>query len=316
MLVSDDRRMALLAWLLAGALLAGFIVLGRPQQVLDFLSAGNAIDRRDLRFTSNASSSYALDVVVAVFAPFVCFYLFAQWKATRQRTFAIACAVLALSIVLFRAATFQKFPWAFFLLQMLIVHQLTRRLSMNLAWIVGAAAMIIVTLGVAASIAYPERDIPSIGNYLLYRVAFITNEGVYQTFYVYPDYLPHTGGYNIGLVQSLFGLVPRIPAYSVVAAFFGSPDSTYNSLFIADAWVDFGWPGVLLTSILVGAFVKFSDLFFFQFGKSPLCIAGLTASAWAVIQLLSTAAPTAFLSGGLALLPATIMVLRSRAQPR
>jgi hypothetical protein len=215
------------------------------------------------------------------------------------------------TIVLCDVATFHKLPWAFFLLQLVVANKLLRHVSMNIAWIISAVTAGIFAMGLAASIAYPELDVPAIANYLLYRVAYITNEGLYQTFYVYPDYLPHAEGYNIGLVQSLFGLVPREPAHSVVAAFFGSPDATYNALFIADAWVDFGMFGVLLVSLLVGIVVKLSDAFYFQFGKSPICLAGIAASTWGILQLLSTAAQTAFLSGGLALLPLTLVVLRS-----
>jgi hypothetical protein len=309
---NTDRQMVLIAWFLFGVLVTGFVVFERAQQIGEFLSAATEVERRDMRFAFNASGNYAYDVVLAVFAPFVCFYLLAQWIATRRRLFAVACATLACAIVLCKAGTFQKLPWAFFLLQLFMAYRLTHRLSMNVAWILVATALSVITLGFAASIAYPQLDIPAIGNYLLYRIAFITNEGLYQTLYVYPDYFPHTLGYNVGLIQSLFGLVPREPAYTVVAGFFGSPDSTYNALFIADAWVDFGLFGVLLAAVLVGAVVKFSDAFYFQFGKSPVCIAGIAASAWGILQLLSTAAPTAFLSGGLVLLPATVIALRNR----
>lgn len=308
---SADRSMALLAWLLCGLLIAGFVFFGRPWQVLEFLSAATEAERRELRFVFNQTGSYAYDVILAVFAPFICFYLLGQWLSTRRRLFLTACLALAGTIVLCKFATFQKLPWVFFLLQVLVAYRLTNRLSMNLAWLVGAVALGVLALGFAASIAYPEVDVPAIGNYLLYRSAYITNEGLYQTLYVYPDYLPHSYGYNVGLIQAVFGIVPREPAHTVVAGFFGSPESTYNALFIADAWVDFGIWGVLLIAIVVGSVVKLSDVFYFRFGKTPLCIAGVVASTWGVVQLLSTAAPTAFLSGGLVLLPGTIVALRN-----
>ncbi len=33
----------------------------------------------------------------------------------------------------------------------------------------------------------------------------VNDEVVYQTFYVYPEHLPHTLGMNIGLIHSVFG---------------------------------------------------------------------------------------------------------------
>jgi len=298
------------AWAIAAILIAVFLALDRPAHISQFLAASNELETSDLRLNYSATGSYAFDVLLAVFAPFVCCYLFVMWLSRRGLIDGLTFLALAVSITLSEFATLHKLPWVLFLLQLLIAHRLVRSITPKVWHTVLAIGFAIGAVGIAASLALPEIDLQGIASYLLYRSAYVTNEGLYQTFYVYPDFLPHTNGYNIGLIQSVFGRGHYEPAQSVVAAFFGAPDATFNAMFIADAWVDFGFAGVAFMSVVVGLVVKLCDCFYFSFGKSAACIAGLSTALYGVLELLSTAAPTAFLSGGLVLLPATLMFLR------
>jgi hypothetical protein len=98
--------------------------------------------------------------------------------------------------------------------------------------------------------------------------------------------------------------VPYLPAYSIVAyIWYGTYDITSPSLFIADAWADFSYAGVIAYSLVAGAICRAIDLAFLSQGKSVTCVAVLTATSIGVLTLLTTALNIALLSGGLLLAP-------------
>jgi len=94
-----------------------------------------------------------------------------------------------------------------------------------------------------------------------------------------------------------------LSAHSRVANFFGADGATFDSFFIGDAWVDFSYGGVLVMSLVVGFVVKTIDIFVTSLGKTPLCVALIGSGMYGLFQLAVTSAFTAFLSGGLVLIP-------------
>jgi hypothetical protein len=167
---------------------------------------------------------------------------------------------------------------------------------------------------VGAQFAYPELDIFGLWGFLTYRIFEINNEGLYQFLYVYPEYVPHAHGMNVGLLHALFGEGEFVAAHTRVAQFFGSFDATNNAVFVADAWVDFANAGVFAVALAVGAIVKGIDLFAAQLGRSPAAVALVAFSFYGVITLSSTSAFTALLTGGLASAPLLVLAVRSGAR--
>jgi hypothetical protein len=116
------------------------------------------------------------------------------------------------------------------------------------------------------------------------------------------------GGANLRPVAWLLG-IPFTPSWRMVAhAWYGSPDLTSPALFIADAWADFSYAGVLVASVIAGAVCRSIDLTFLTHGKSVAAIAVLGATLWGIIVLMTTALNAALLSGGLLLAPALAVI--------
>ena len=113
---------------------------------------------------------------------------------------------------------------------------------------------------------------------------------------------------NIGLVHTLFGSGDLLSAHSRVANFFGSDGATFDSFFIGDAWVDFSYGGVIVMALVVGFAVKGVDIFVTSLGKTPLAVALLGSGMYGLFQLQVTSAFTAFLSGGLILIPLLVLL--------
>jgi hypothetical protein len=305
-----DQLLAALGVLMALFMLGMFFGFGKLGQLRNFLSFESGQEKLQYRLELSGQGGYLYQLLVASIAPFLSFLLLTK-AAVSRRTYLLAAAVL-LCVAVFagKLGTFQKVPWLIYVLQLVIVLQLRKRLEIGVGRIVLFVFIVLAGAIAAAVIAIPELDATSISGWLAYRFFEINNEVIYQTFYVYPRYLPHTWGLNIGLVHSLFGSGELRSAHTEVASFFGAEGATFDAFFVADAWVDFAYVGVVLTALLVGFVVKTMDIYITSLGKTALAVALLGSGMYGVFQLQVTSAFTAFLTGGLVLIP--LLVLASQ----
>ena len=225
----------------------------------------------------------------------------------RERYLSGAGLLLCLTILVCKVGTFQKIPWVIYLLQLMVAFQVRKRLQISVGRVFLYLVVVLGGVIAATLIAIPEIGTDIFG-WLGYRFFEVNNEGIYQTFYVYPRYLPHTWGMNIGLVHSVFGNSDFVPAYVEVANFFGAIGATFDAFFVADAWVDFSYTGVALEAVLVGFVVKMVDIYVTSLGKTPLAVALLGSGIYGLFQLQVTSAFTAFLTGGLLIIPLLVLI--------
>jgi hypothetical protein len=114
---------------------------------------------------------------------------------------------------------------------------------------------------------------------------------------------------NLRPLAALMG-VPYVPSFNLVAmVWYGNPNITSPTVFIADAWADFAYLGVLAYSVIAGALCRSIDVAFLARGKSIAGIAVLCATFWGVITLDTTALNIALFSGGLLLSPVIAAIL-------
>lgn len=307
----DGAIWRLLALVLFGYLAVMFLVLGKAQQVLEFLTLDTELAKREFRLAAGAQGGYLLGIVLAAVAPFVALYMVVSALATRRRDDIAIAVALCTVVFLFKVGSFHKAQWVWFLVQLMLAFRLLRSPRANLPWLIGGMVAFTTALLVGAQFAYPELDVLGLWDFLAYRVFEITNEGLYQFMYVYPEYIPHAYGMNVGLLHTLFGDGEFVAAHTRVAQFFGSFDATNNAVFIADAWVDSGFVGVFGAALVVGAVAKSIDLLAATLGRSPVAIALVAFSFYGVITLCSTSAFTALLTGGLVSVPLLVIVVRS-----
>lgn len=310
--VTDDRRgnqlLAVLGIVIALVVWGVFFYTGKPAQLHTFFSLDlSSDDKRDFRAEFAGGGDYFYHLLIASVAPFVSFLLLVKGLAGKDRHLLLIGLLTCGAALAGKLGTFQKVPWLVYLLQLMVVFQARRRLEFG---VVRAAVFFVVLLAgaaVAAFIAIPDLDSATILEWLGYRFFEVNNEVVYQTMYVYPRFLPHTWGMNIGLLHALFGSGDLLSAHSRVATFFGADGATFDSFFIGDAWVDFSYGGVIIMSIIVGYVVKSIDILVLSLGKRPLAIALLGSNMYGLFELQVTSAFTAFLTGGLLLIPLLVI---------
>ena len=301
-----NQLLGFLGFLVGLYLLATFLALGKPGQIMSWLSIEGASDKLKYRIELGGQGGYLYQTLIASLAPFLSFLLLGKAVATRQLYLRAAGLLVCVAVLAGKVGTFQKVPWLIYLLQLVIVFQAAKRLEFGL----GRAVLYILMVlgGTAAATALALSAGTGIFEFLLYRFFEVNNEVVYQTFYVYPGHLPHTWGMNIGLIHSIFGTGELSSAHTEVANFFGAEGATFDAFFIADAWVDFAYGGVFAMSVLVGYVIKSIDTLVLSRGKSPISIALLGSGMYGLFQLQVTSAFTAFLSGGLIFVPLLVLL--------
>jgi hypothetical protein len=121
-------------------------------------------------------------------------------------------------------------------------------------------------------------------------------------------------GTNLRPVAALIG-VPYTPSFSIVGyTWYQDHNITSPTLFIADAWADFSYSGVLIFSAAAGAICRGIDITILAEGKSAVTIAVLGATLCGVLTLITTSLNIALVTGGLLIAPllAGLLVTVSR----
>jgi hypothetical protein len=308
---ANDHWLFMAAVTLAVGLIGYFLATGKLGQVETLFTLATESERKQLRINAPISvGNYLYTLCVLSIGPFVGGLTFVRALVSRSPALWAASAVISLAVLLARFGTLTKSLWVIYLAQLGLTWVVTRTLRLRLGWTALGAGVVLVGLGIGSAIALPELSVTEIGGYLLFRIVQVANEVVYQTFYVYPDYVPHTNGLNIALLAKLAGGTVPAQAHTTVAGFFGAEGATFNAMFVAGAWVDFGYVGVAVVSFVVGFVLKAYDAYAVGLGKSSVSCALLAFALTPVDGLLATSAQTALLTSGLLLVPLIVMSVR------
>src|SRR5262249_55973421 len=156
--------------------------------------------------------------------------------------------------------TLSKAPPAFFLLQVMLAALLafTNRVSWRVA-LVGALVVFVVIYVTVRLIILFSPDVSPL-QMAYSRIFEVENETLVENFAVYPRLHSFMWGANIRPLAALMGL-SYTPSYSIVAyTWYHDYKITSPTLFIADAWTDFCYAGVLVYSIIAGAVCRCIDI--------------------------------------------------------
>jgi hypothetical protein len=269
-----------------------------------FLSIrGDEAGRIAYRLNHGGSQNYIYRVVLGAVAPMLVVWGLLSGSINRCWMLLLAASLLFLAVMVGKSETLSKAPPAFFLIQLIVAGLLVFRNRIN--WKSGLAVLfaIILVLYLIVRLTVSAYDNFGALGFLYYRVFEVPSESLLETFGAFPFRYPHTWGANIRPLAAIMGL-DYVPAFTIISQLWhNTKDATSNALFIADAWVDFSYAGVLVFSMIAGATCRAIDIIYLVKGKTVLGIAIMAAAFVGVFTLLVSALNTAFLSGGLLLAP-------------
>lgn len=306
-------------WLLAGvvALMVAFMATISISEhhlsvIRGYLAVvGSEFDKIAYRQQFGGSQSYPYRVLLSSLTPML--IVWAGLSAWIQRWWLLSLltvGLFALTIV-GKLDTLSKAPAALFIIQLVLVGFLIRR--NDVSWRVALAGLVAVSIIFypVIRVAVPEVDAWNTLGFLYYRIFDNSNEAALEFFATFPHHMPHGWGANIRPVAYLLGRVYAPSYLEVLRLWHGGGGSSVTAMFIADAWVDFSYVGVIVFSVLAGTICRAIDILFLVRGKTVLSLAVLASTFIGVYHLMISALPAALLSGGLVSGPAiAVMILK------
>lgn len=269
-----------------------------------FLSiTGDEAARAKFRLNNGGSPNYFYRMAIGAVAPMLVVWGLLSGWVNRSRGLLLVSGLLLVAVLIGKSETLSRAPPAFFLIQLIVAGLLVfrNRLSWRSSLVVLSAIILILYAVVRLTISVYD-NFGALG-FLYYRIFEVPSESVLETFGAFPAKYPHTWGANIRPLAAMMEL-DYVPAFTIISQLWhDTKDATSNALFIADAWVDFSYGGVIVFSALAGATCRLIDLIFLVNGKTTIGIAMMAAAFGGVLTLLVSALNTAFLSGGLLLAP-------------
>jgi hypothetical protein len=272
--------------------------------VWHFLSiTDDSAARNALRLHFSGSPSYGYRLILGAVAPmFIIWGLLAGGLAKSWSLLLAACLLLIVTLI-GKADTLSKAPPAFFLIQLMVAALLV--FSNKVTWrsVLGLACAIALVFYAITRLVMIFPQGTAVLQVIYVRAFESESQALLENFATFPFVHPHMWGANLRPVALLMG-IPYMPAFSIVAyTWYGNYDVTNPALFIADAWADFSYPGVILYSVIAGVVCRSIDAIFLVHGKTVVAIAVLGATFIGIFTLLTTALNIAFISGGLLLAP-------------
>jgi hypothetical protein len=293
-------------WFIVFGMLAVSIVDGQIGKILNYFdSSESELEKILLRVEKGATPYYLYNLLLSSIAPFLAMIaLCAAMNRKRDYSLWFLATSLLGVVLLGKFGTLSKAPPVIFALQIVFLFVLLRGGSLSFGTTMGMFLIAAILFGFIVNATIPDIDSIAILIFLYYRVFDIPNEVLLEYFAAIPQSLSH--GYGAGIFPFLRGGSDShyIPAMSSVAELSRSSFiSTSNSLFIGDAWAEFGWIGVALFSFIAGVLLFSYDRFAFRGGRNDEAACLVAGGAYGVVTLMSTALNTALITGGLLILP-------------
>jgi hypothetical protein len=236
--------------------------------------------------------------------PFLALVSLALWRKNRTSQALTFAGIMCLCILLAKASTLKKMDAVFFATQCGIVYTALSSTRERNDVKMAAKYAGVATLGIGGlSVMYlcftNANSLSRILANIRIRVFEVPNYCLELYVTYFPDRAPFQNGMNVRLIhQVLSGGDNFVPAHTLINEAAG----TANAIYIADAWVDWGWLGVAGFSIAVGCILRWAEGLFV--GKStPVGVAALVFLLDPVKALVSTSFITCAGGFGLVTVP-------------
>lgn len=298
--------MRIALWLVAVAMLSLILIEGQPAKIVNYFVSGETeLDKILLRHEAGGSQFYLYNVFLSSLAPFIVIMLWCMHRADPKDRQLYALLVCFFTLVLVgKLGSLSKAPPVIFLLQLAVLSFLLKNEPLSFWPLTRLLLLAVALFSVTVWLTIPGIELGAIFSFLYYRVFDIPNESILEYFSAFPHTLRF--GWEYGLFGPLGRSVQEVilPNYSAVAEITReSLVSTSNVVFIGDAWAEYEWLGIFVTSLMAGMLTRLIDLYSLRNGRTEEWACLIAGCSLGIFTMLSTAFSTALVTGGLALIP-------------
>lgn len=201
----------------------------------------------------------------------------------------------------------QKSPAVYLLLGVAVAFYLRRgRLKLYVTdwrlWALGGFGLLVI-LPYLYRLQYPQFDYLTAVNATFYRLTSEPDRALQLYFQFYPEIQPFMWGGSSGLLNAVLGraISPDLAPERFIAVYYLGTRylNTWNAAFVGTAWADFGYPGVVIESLIVGLLLQGYASWFARAHKTALVMGTQVALIMAAIRLSEVTLTAAFLTYGL-----------------
>ncbi|MCK9381070.1 MAG: hypothetical protein M0P95_08370 [Sulfuritalea sp.] len=305
--------------LLLSLLILQYAFVASPTALFDYyLSDLGSSERVAIRRTETLSF-YIPAILHLTVMPMLLFIVFIEALKSKSTYLKHRAFRFGALLVLLKLSTFSKAAPALILIQLLFCKYLYSR--QTLAFSLRYVRFGLIALGIAFGFVFIVRgesvDMETAFDDYFYRLLMIPNEGIFEYFNAIPDYFPFGYGSGLGVITELFGDArgtgQNLPTYNLVASVYRHDyDTVVNSFFIAEAWAQFSWGGVVVLSFMAGLLVKWYDSETAKLKNSSIRVGMVVFSVYGTYALSTSAITTALITGGLFIIPIFARFLDSK----
>jgi len=257
---------------------------------------------------SRSALAYAGSFARFALAPAVLWVLF--FHRNRSALLAVMFWGLLVLLLVIGVLSGQKLPALLLIAGLAVALIIQRGQPSVLNWrlAVAAAVLIFAVAPILYLVQYPALSYRDALQLTVFRITEEYSRVAQLRFIFYPDLHPFLNGMSSYVVRGLAAVVgihsgtTQSPETYLPAQFpgAGSNPGTWNAGFFADAWADFGFPGVAVASVAVGAIVRAIDRWFAQSGRGALEMGVYTAVCMSSLWVSDVGLLTAMWTYGLA----------------
>ncbi len=258
--------------------------------------------------------SYAKNFLV----PIAMLVAFNVGAVRHTRAWRFAGWSLFLFLVVISVANLHKFPVIVAFLYLVLNHLFRTtvggRASFRPLALIGGAILVLGSL-----LYYLTYDLETSDALYstFYRVFVIPQQCLEGFLQIYPDVEQFNGGLGVGLLARLLGSGSYVsPPFLVGETMTGESGVSANAFWSSELWAAFGYPGVILGSLAVGALFVALERWSLARPRTPVSVAAYAYLVVAAIGVLNVSIFTSLLSGGIALAPLAVLILERRSPPR
>ena len=201
--------------------------------------------------------------VITAIGRIVAFVYLAYSIVKKKKIHTIIAYAYIVLLLISQLANLSKSSFFFLFIQVIVLHLLIYNVKFNILKITISVITAIIVL-IPIYLFTTNAENASVAMQLISNRVFNEPNRVLALYFeAFPSVYPHTWGMNIRLVHNL---LTTETFHAAETLFCGDDDlgCTVNSIFLADAWVDFSFCGIIIESFFLGAYLFVIDYWVFK----------------------------------------------------
>ena len=247
--------------------------------LIHLLLGGSPLEAAKIRNTATFNypgNVYIRNIIVIQIIPLVSFVAYGYCRLYKKRIFKLWALFIFILGILAVTYTGEKKPIVVYILSFVVIESIIKG-GFNKKRLILAVSLFLLTV----YLLYHMLGGVVFGLYggLLSRLIMVPSAGLAFTFDLFPQNIDFLYGASFpGWMVEPFGLEHKRSARLVMEAFDpaggvkAGTAGVINSLFVAEAWANFGLAGALLSPFIVGLILQVLYNYILSLGKTPVSI--------------------------------------------